>query len=125
MKNKKIIVTVVVVLAIIVLGIKGQGLLEKRKEEVANEALPNSAQISVEVTKAKQGTLKDSVSFLAEILSDKSIKLSTKLVGYVEKVMVEEAQKVKKGDLLVTIDAVELKSNIKALESTFQAQKID
>ena len=125
MKNKKMIITVLVVLAVVVLGIKGKGLLEKRKEEVVNEALPSTAQVSIEVVKAKQGTLRNSVSFLAQVLSDKSIKLSTKLAGYVEKVMVEEAQNVKKGDVLVRIDAVELKSNIEALESTFQAQKND
>jgi len=123
--SKKIIITVAVILAVVILGIKGKGLLEKRKEQVANEALPSTAQVSVEVVKAKQGELKNSVSFLAQILSDKSIKLSTKLAGYVDKVMVEEAQEVKKGDLLVMIDAVELKSNIKALQSTLQAQKND
>jgi len=125
MKNKKMIITIAVLLGVIVLGIKGKGLLEKRKEEVVNEALPSTAQISIEVAKAKQGVLRNSVSFLAQILSDKSIKLSTKLAGYVEKVYVEEAQEVKKGDVLVTIDAVELKSNIEALEATFQAQKND
>jgi RND family efflux transporter MFP subunit len=78
--------------------------------------------VSVEVVKAKQGELKNSVSYLAQILSDKSIKLSTKLAGYVDKVMLEEAQEVKKGDLLVMIDAVELKSSIKALQSTLGAQ---
>ena len=125
MKSKKIIITVVAVLAVVILGIKGKGLLEKRKEEVAHEALPTTASMSVQVAKAKQGTLKNSVSFLAQILSDKSIKLSTKLAGYVEKVMVEEAQEVKKGELLIRIDSVELKSNIEALEATFQAQKRD
>jgi RND family efflux transporter MFP subunit len=123
--NKKIVITVVVIVAVVILGIKGKGLLEKRKEEVVNEALPSTAQVSVQVVKAKQGDLKNSVSFLAQILSDKSIKLSTKLAGYVDKVMIEEAQEVKKGDVLVMIDAVELKSNIKALQSTLQAQKND
>jgi RND family efflux transporter MFP subunit len=123
--NKKIIITVVVIVAVVILGVKGKSLLEKRKEEVVNEALPSAEQVSAEVVKAKQGVLKNSVSFLAQIFSDKSIKLSTKLAGYVDKVMVEEAQEVKKGDVLVMIDAVEVKSNIKALQSTLQSQKND
>ena len=125
MKNKKMIITTVVVLLVVILGIKGKDLLEKRQEEVVNEALPSTSQMSVQVVKAKQDRLINSVSFLAQVLSDKSIKLSTKLAGYVEKVMVEEAQKVKKGELLVVIDAIELKSNMKAFEATFQAQKHD
>ncbi|BBG65750.1 secretion protein HlyD [Hydrogenimonas sp.] len=125
MKNKKLIITAVAILAVVVLGIKGKGLLEQRKEEVANEPLPATAEISVEVTKAEHGVLQNSLSFLAEVLSDKSIKISTKLAGYVEKVLVEEAQKVKKGDLLVVIDSVELKSNIEALESAREAQESD
>ena len=125
MKNKKIIITVITVLAAVILGVKGKGLLEKRKDAISNEAPPSVAQISVEVVKAKQDTLKNLLSYTAQIFSDKSIKLSTKLAGYVKEVMVEEAQKVKKGELLVTIDAIELQSNIQALTSTLEAQKRD
>ena len=125
MKNKKIIITVIAVLAAVILGVKGKGLLEKRKDAISNEAAPSVAQISVEVVKAKQDTLKNLLSYTAQIFSDKSIKLSTKLAGYVKEVMVEEAQKVKKGELLVTIDAIELQSNIQALTSTLEAQKRD
>jgi len=85
--------------------------LESRKAEVANEALPKVEAVTVPVVKATEGMLKNQVSFLAQVLSDKSIKLSTKLAGYVEKVFVEESQKVKKGDVLVRIDAIELRSN--------------
>ena len=65
------------------------------------------------------------IPFLAQIMADKSITLSTKLTGYVEKVFVEEAQKVTKGEILVRIDALELHSNIDALKSTLNAQQND
>ena len=122
--NKKII-TLIAIVAVVILGIKGKGLLGERKQEIANEQLPSSTQISVETTKAKEGTLSSTSTFLAQINSDKSIKLSTKLAGFVKKVMVSEADEVKKGELLVTIDSVELKSNIDALKTTLQAQKND
>ena len=122
MKYKKIIITIVVILAVVLLGTKGKGLLEKRKQEVANEPLPITVQISVELAKAREGTLSSTSQFLAQINSDKSIKLSTKLAGFVKKVMVNEADEVKKGELLVTIDSVELKSNIDALTATLRAQ---
>ncbi len=125
MKIKKIIVTLIVIVGVVLLGIKGKGLLEKRRAQVANEALPEVEAVTVPALKPKQGSLQNKISFLAKIDSDKSIKLSTKLAGYVEKVYVEESQKVKKGDTLVRIDAVELKSNMAALEITKMAQQND
>jgi len=123
--NKKLIITVVIVLAVIILGVKGKGLLEKRKTEVANEALPMVETVSVPVVSATQGTLRHTEGYLAQIISDKNIKLSTKLAGYVEKVYVSESQVVKKGDVLVRIDAIEIHSNIDALKATLLAQDND
>jgi len=123
--NKKLVITVVIVLAVVALGIKGKGLLEKRKTEVANEALPSVEAVSVPIVHATEGTLRHTEGYLAQIVSDKSIKLSTKLAGYIEKVYVEESQVVKKGDVLVSIDAIEIRSNIDALKATLLAQNND
>jgi len=125
MTKKKIIIRLVSIIAVVVLIIKGKGLLETRKTQIANESLPSSGSITVPVVKAKEGTMQNRVPFLAQIDSDKSIKLSTKLAGYVEKVLVEEAQKVKKGEILVHIDATELNSNIDGLKATLNAQLND
>jgi len=123
--NKKIVVTVILLLGVIVLGIKGKSVLEARKVEVENTQLPSVEAVSVSVVKGSVGNLSNKVPFLAQVLSDKSINLSTKLAGYVEKVNVEESQSVKKGDFLVRIDAIELRSNIDALNSTLNTQKSD
>ncbi len=123
MKKKTVIIIAIV--TVVVLGMKAKGLLESRKAEIANESPPSSELVTVPVVKAKQGSMKNKVPFLAQIISDKSIKLSTKLAGYVEKVFVEEAQKVKKGEVLVRIDATELKSNIDGLNATLNAQHSD
>jgi len=123
--KKKIIIRLISIIAVVVLIIKGKGLLESRKAEIANESLPALGSVTVPVVKAKQGSMQNKVPFLAQVISDKSIKLSTKLAGYVEKVLVEEAQKVKKGEVLVRIDALELNSNIDALKATLNAQSYD
>ena len=125
MTKKKIIIRLVLIIAVVVLVIKGKGLLESRKTEIAHAALPLAGAVTVPVVKATQGMLTNKVPFLAQVLSDKSITLSTKLAGYVEKVYVEESQKVKKGELLVRIDAIELNSNIEALKATLNAQTND
>ncbi len=125
MTRKKIIIRLIVIIAVGALMIKGKGLLESRKAEIANQALPSVGAVTVPVVKATHGVLMNKVPFLAQVLSDKSIKLSTKLAGYVEKVYVEESQKVKKGEVLVCIDAIELRSNIEALKATLNAQRSD
>ena len=123
--TKKRIVTIVSVVAVVALLITGKGLLDEREEAIAHEPIPSTHVLNVSLVKAKKGLLQHKVPFLAQVLSDKSIGLSTKLVGYVEKVLVEESQKVKKGDILVRIDAMEIRSNIEALKATLNAQKSD
>lgn len=122
MTKKAKIITAVSVIAVI---IAAKGLLSTRKAQIENDILPSVQTVPVSVVKAKQGTLQNEVPFLAQILADKNINLSTKLAGYVEKVLVEESQKVKKGEVLVQIDAIELRSNIEALDATLRAQKSD
>jgi RND family efflux transporter MFP subunit len=123
--TRKKIVTIVSIIAVAALLIKGKSLLKERQEQVAQQPTPMADAISVPVVKPTQGVMNQEVPFLAQVLGDKSIKLSTKLAGYVEKVLVEESQKVKKGDLLVKIDETELKSNIDALNATLVAQQND
>lgn len=123
--TKKRIITIVAVIAVVALLIKGKGLLNTRKKAIANEAIPSTHVLNVTLVKAQKGLLQNRVPFLAQVLSDKSINLSTKLAGYVEKVLVEESQKVKKGDVLVRIDAIEIRSNIDALNATLHAQQSD
>jgi len=123
--SKKRVVTIVSIAAVALLLVKGKGLLDERRAEVKEQPTPAAQKLWVPVVRAKQGVLEEKLPFLAEIVSDKSIALSTKLPGYVKEVMVEESQRVKKDDLLVRIDSFELRSNIEALEKTLVAQKSD
>ncbi len=122
---KKIIITVVVLLSVIALGIKGKGLLDSRKNEVANTPLPATETLSVPAVNATEGSLQKTLPFLAQIFSDKEIALSTKLSGYIEKIVVTESQYVRKGELLLRIDATELRSSIDSLQATLDAQRND
>jgi RND family efflux transporter MFP subunit len=123
--TKKRMITIISVIAVVLLLIKGKGLLDVRKDQVSNETLPEKALVTVPVVTVKKGTLEYRVPFLAQILADKGIQLSTKLAGYVEKVFVEESQKVKKGEVLVQIDSIEIRSNLDALQSILKAQESD
>jgi len=123
--RRKRIVTVVAVIAVVALLMKGKGLLKQRQEEVASAPTPMTNVVSVPVVKGEEGVMNEEVSFIARVLGDKSIKLSTKLAGYVEEVVVEESQSVKAGELLVKIDETELKSSIDGLRASLAAQKND
>jgi len=123
--KKKTIVSVVALIAIVALGIKGKALLTTRKAEVAAEPIPRSEQLMVETVEAREGTLQERAPYLAQLLADKSITLSTTRAGYIEKILVEESQAVKKGDLLVRIDTADLKSSIEAMKATLVSQQHD
>jgi len=122
---KKIVITIISLIAVAALLISGKSLLNKRKEQIAKESAPKAKPITVYVTKAKEGTLVKKESFLATVIADKSIKLSTKLAGFIKKVYVDDSQKVKKNQLLVEIDKNEILANINALKSAIKAQKND
>ena len=125
MDNKKRFITIIFIIAVVLLGIKGRGLLKSKQEEMKHQPLPKLPTITVDLGYAKQGSLINKVSYLATLQAQKSIKLSTKLAGFVKKVYVRESDSVKKGNLLLTIDAKELKANLEALKSTLKAQKND
>ncbi len=113
------------IIAVVAFVIKGKGLLESRKAEIANQALPGVEVVSISVVNPVQGIMQHKEPYLAQVESDKSITLSTKLAGYVEHVFVEESQKVKNGEVLVQIDKTELQSAIRAAEATLIAQRND
>jgi len=123
--KKKMIIRLVSIIAVVALVIKGKGLLENRKTEIANQALPGVGSVSVFVMNPAQGIMQNREPYLAQVESDKNINLSTKLAGYVEHMFVEESQKVKKGEVLVQIDETELQSTIQAAEATLIAQRND
>ena len=122
---KKIIITIITLIVAVAIGIKGKGLLEKRKEEIVLEPIPKKSSITVLVTHAENGEIQKSKSFLALLQSDKSIKISTKIAGYIKKVYVKEGEKVIKGTLLASIDEEDINSNIKLLQNSLAQQYND
>lgn len=123
--NRKRVVLTVSLVAVALLLIKGKSLLNERQEQIKEQPTPSEKTLWVSTVQGREGVLKQKRSVLAQIVAKKGIALSTKLPGYIEEVLVTEAQEVKKGDLLVRIDSFELRSNIEALQKTLTAQKSD
>jgi RND family efflux transporter MFP subunit len=122
---KKISLIILGLMVVVFIGFKGKSLLEQRKTEITEEPLPKQETISVSVVNAKQGMIKEMQPYLAQVASDKSIQLSTKMAGYIQKIHVKESQKVEKGQRLATIDDEELCSNIALLQTTLTQQYND
>ena len=124
-KNTKIIVLILFIIGAVILGIKGKALLKERENEVKNTPKPKAYELSVKLVTPKVGELEKKNRYLATIAGDKSIKLSTKLAGFIEKVYVKESQSVKKGDLLLKIDEKELQSTIDSVKANLAALQSD
>ena len=122
---KKIIITIIILAIIIAVGIKGKTLLEKRKVEVAETKIPQKESIKVSVIKPEKGEIQLRQKFLAQLEAKKSINISTKMAGYIEKLYIKEGDIVSKGQLLATIDENDLNSNIQLLQTTLSQQYND
>lgn len=122
---KKVVIILLVLVAIVAIGFKARGLMKKREQEIINEPLPQKEQVAVSLTKAKRDDMKEFQQFLAVVQADKSIKISTKMAGYIKNIFVDESQHVKKDTLLATIDDNDINSNISLLETTLLQQKND
>jgi RND family efflux transporter MFP subunit len=122
---KKIILTILSLVIIAGIAIKGERVLEKRKEEIREEPTPKQTSITISVVNGKYGVIEQRRDFLAKLQSDKSIKISTKIAGYIKKIYVKESSRVIKGQLLATIDEEDINSNIRLLKTTLAQQHND
>ncbi|BAU22506.1 hypothetical protein THC_0100 [Caldimicrobium thiodismutans] len=100
--NKKKIISFIVIVFLILSGIT---LLLKRKREIAKIPPPQEPIYTVEGIKVQKGRVTENVQFLGKFLPVNEVSISTKLQGYIEKVFVNEGDQVKRGQLLVKIDA--------------------
>jgi RND family efflux transporter MFP subunit len=118
---KKIIIFIVIV-GVVALGAKK---LLSEKEKVATLKTPLMQSYSIKSVEVKDAEVAQIRPFLAQVLSQKEIKVATKMGGMIEKIYVSESDRVKKGDILVTIDDKTLRTNIKTLKKNLEVQEKD
>ena len=99
--------------------------MQTRKAEIINEPTPQKRTLSVSLTHATTEQMQESKNFLAFVQSDKSIKVATKMAGYIENIYVDESQYIHKGELLATIDERDINANIDLLYTTLAQQEND
>jgi RND family efflux transporter MFP subunit len=122
---KKALVTILTIGVAIAIVINGKKLLENRKSQIEKAPTPETKSISISLVAPKSGLVKQKEKFLAFVAFDKSIKVSTKMAGYIKKIYVKEGDRVKKGELLAKIDEHDINSNISLLKTTLKQQQKD
>ncbi len=101
--------------------------IKEKKKEIAKIPPPSPPIYKVKLYKLKKGTVEIKRNYLGVIEPDKDVNISSKFSGFIKKVYVSENDFVKKGQLLVDIDARDIKlqiKNLKAIKSSLYAQKI-
>lgn len=116
---------IIVVLLIIALLVSAAMLLKKRKQSVKNASVPTAPVYQVQVVSATMGHLEQTRSFLAKLSSRETAVISSKLSGRIKGTLVRENQGVKKGELLLQIDDLEIAANIKSLQAILAAEEKD
>lgn len=117
---------ILVVLIVLIIAALGAKKLLATKKELAQQATPKPMHYSIDTVHVQtDGIVSAKRSFLAQVQNDKEVKITTKLSGRIKKVYVSESQHVKKGDILVSIDATSVQSNLNSLQDTLRAQLAD
>lgn len=82
--------------------------------QLANE-VENS--IAVQVVQAKLKTLPEAQSYSGTVESAENARLATKIIGWIEKIMVAEGEPVKRGQLLVKLRSKDLEARLAQAEA--------
>ncbi len=118
---KKVILIVVAVLVVVSAAL----FLKKEKESVAHLPVAKEYLKSVDIVMAKEESISQKQEFLAEVLSSKSANIATKFVARIKKIYVNENDKVKKGDLLVSLDDREILATLSSLKEQKKSLTLD
>jgi len=112
---KKILI---IITAILIIG--GVVLIINKKSAIENAPTAEAQKIKVELVNTKEGELRESREFLGEVAAKDNISLTTKVSAFTID-LPKEGSVIKKGELLILLDAREVEESIKAIEESIKA----
>ncbi|HCG77230.1 MAG: hypothetical protein COZ37_06835 [bacterium (Candidatus Ratteibacteria) CG_4_10_14_3_um_filter_41_18] len=121
MKKKIIILCLVVIILLGGIGyrkFKQRGVV-KEKEGNAEEIFP------VEICPVERGIIQKVISLSGDVFPESEVTLFSKVTGTVEKIYVEEGDRVKKGKFLVKIDDRNLQLQLRSAEESLKQTEIN
>ncbi len=118
---KKTLSLILLIALVVAAGI----FLKKKKESVASVEPPLAYLHSVDVTKAVTKKVDQTREFLAQVQSSKSAYIASKFSANIKKIHVDESDRVKKGQLLITLDDRDIKAALAPLKAQKNALSSD
>lgn len=114
--SKKKVTILFLVIVVILIGLIGFRL-KQRSENQGNLKKPRNQKIPITVIKAKKDTFYSYIVASGTIISKEEINLTPRASGRINTLFVEEGDKVKKGQLIATIDHSELDIQIEQIKA--------
>ncbi len=111
-KILKIVLALIVVALLVVLGIK---TVKNKKEKEASAPVAKIYPIVAKTMQAKSSEVKLTLSYLAQGMNESDVTLSSRIASRVLK-MTQSGAKVKRGEVLATLDTTDIMANMNALK---------
>ncbi|MCK4999536.1 MAG: efflux RND transporter periplasmic adaptor subunit [Anaerohalosphaera sp.] len=115
MKLFRLFLILVIVAGIVFLGIS---LIKHKKQALKQAPKYGIRPIGVHAVTVKKGDLAQTIDYLAVVDSFQIANVSARLTSNVDKLLCDEGDLVKAGDVLIQLDSRELKQSIEAIEAT-------
>ncbi|MCX5906791.1 MAG: efflux RND transporter periplasmic adaptor subunit [Deltaproteobacteria bacterium] len=116
-------ILIIVVLALAVLGgVRAAQVISGKKNEAMNQQARFQVPL-VEVAPVTQGLIEDRIFRAGDIVPETQVTIYSKVQGWVEKINVREGDRVKVGQVLVTLDAREAQAGVGQAQANLEAAK--
>ena len=116
---KKIFI-ILILIVIVFFAIK---LIKDKKTSIKNEEVAYKSVLQITKEQKVENKENDFIEYLAKFEAVQTPKITTKISGYIENILVEENSMIKKGDLLIKIDSKEFDESLKQLSYLIQSAK--
>jgi len=118
----KKIIGIFILLAI---GVSAGLFLKSQKEAVASAPVAKARHYSVKTISPQMKTIQETRAFLAQLLASKSALIASKFSAEIKEIYVKENDRVKKGQLLISLDDREIVANLNSLKKQQESLELD
>jgi RND family efflux transporter MFP subunit len=116
---KKSVRILIILVAVAVVAGGGFALVKHKKQTLAQAPRYGMRPTPVRVASARVGDLQKTRDYLAVVEPIRSAKVSARLTATIEKVLHDENQPVKAGDVLVVLDSREIAASVSSMTETY------
>ena len=126
-KKRSIAIPAIIAVAVLL----GVGLFLKNRSNKTAESARTAAAAqagpkltTVRITPASIGTVVETIPLTGQLKSNQDVNINSKISGQVERVYINEGQRVTQGQLLVQLDTSDLQQQINSAQANLEAQQV-